>query len=173
MDFQAQGQEVTKPAFVDRVAQAMVKTALAVLAEEEGVAGHEQRCQYAVRVLASPTSNAQHMARGVVTNPNAGTGASDPLNDDGALEFVISSMWSGYAGYYKGMPAAVVTAASEVASFSVPVAKAARKKTKAEPEPDPEPVIEAEVIDEPGEPEEAPELTRWQRFKKWWLGSSD
>jgi hypothetical protein len=50
--------------------------------------------------IANPDSGlaVRNFARGVMTNPNAGTGVDDPMSDDAALKFVVTSLWDVYAG---------------------------------------------------------------------------
>lgn len=86
------------PTFVRRVRQAMVKAAVAVAAEDDQTANHTDRVALASAVLALPNEWARNFAIGVATNPNVGTGSSDPAEDDGALEYVVNSMWDAFAG---------------------------------------------------------------------------
>jgi len=73
--------------------------AIDVLAEAGATAGHAERAALAVSVLLNPARYGEMMLRGVLINPNCNTGTSDPLADDGAMKFVLSSLWNAYAGY--------------------------------------------------------------------------
>lgn len=86
------------PAFIRRVRQAMCKAAANVAAESDQTANHTDRVALAKAVLALPNEWAQNFAYAVANNGNVGTGSSDPLTDDSALEFVVNSLWDGFAG---------------------------------------------------------------------------
>lgn len=86
------------PAFVRRVRQAMAKAAIAVAAEDPEAANHADRAALSSAVLALPNEWARNFAIGVATNGNVGTGSSDPVEDDGALEFVVNSLWDAFSG---------------------------------------------------------------------------
>lgn len=81
-----------------RVILAIVRAAVNVAAEDTTVEGYDTARQaLAGQVLRNPDASARMMIWGVLTNANIGTGTSDPLTDDGALEYVISSLWDAYA----------------------------------------------------------------------------
>ena len=63
-----------------------------------GTTNHAARRELAAKVLAAPNGWAEVFAVGVATNPNIGTGTSDPVDDDGALGFVVASIWDAYTG---------------------------------------------------------------------------
>lgn len=86
------------PAFIRRVRQAMTMAAQDVASESDQTANHADRAQLAATVLALPNEWAKNFAIAVANNPNVGTGTSDPLEDDGALEFVTNSLWNAFAG---------------------------------------------------------------------------
>lgn len=86
------------PDFIRRVRQAMTKAAANVAAESEQANNHADRVLLAKAVLALPNEWARNFAIAVANNPNVGTGTSDPLMDDGALEFVTNSLWDAFAG---------------------------------------------------------------------------
>lgn len=86
------------PAFVRRVRQAMTKAAAAVAAESDQTANHADRVALARAVLALPNAWAANFAIAVANNGNVGTGSSDPLTDDSALEFVVNSLWDAFSG---------------------------------------------------------------------------
>ena len=102
MDYKSPAEMISSPLQQARVAQAAIKLALDIMAEVQSTPGHDNRSQFAEAVLRSPETYGALMLRGVVTNPNCGTGVSDPLEDDGALEFVVSSLWNAYAGFSYG-----------------------------------------------------------------------
>ena len=102
MDYQAQDQAAREADNIARTAQALAEAAVAVMAEATSTAGHTERAHYAQRVLRDPLREAKQAVRAVVTNPNAGTGTDDPLTDDSALLFVVSSLWNALAGYSAG-----------------------------------------------------------------------
>ena len=99
LTYEQQGQEASSALNISRVAGAIVDVAVAVMAESAATDGHDERAALAVGVLSAPESYASRFLRGVLTNANAGTGVDDPLTDDSALEFVVSSQWNAYAGY--------------------------------------------------------------------------
>jgi hypothetical protein len=86
------------PAFIRRVRQAMTKAAQNVASESDQTANHTDRVKLASTVLALPNEWAQNFAIGCANNGNVGTGTSDPLVDDGALEFVVASLWDAFSG---------------------------------------------------------------------------
>ncbi len=86
------------PAFIRRVRQAMTKAAANVASESDQTANHADRAALAATVLALPNEWARNFAVAVANNPNVGTGTSDPLTDDGALEFVTNSLWDAFSG---------------------------------------------------------------------------
>lgn len=86
------------PAFVRRVRQAMTKAAANVASESDQTANHTDRVALAKAVLALPNEWAANFAVAVANNPNVGTGTSDPLTDDSALEFVVNSLWDAFSG---------------------------------------------------------------------------
>lgn len=91
-----QANHAEDPEFVRRVRQAMVKAAIAVAAEDPSTAGHARRIALASAVVALPNAWAANFAIGVATNGNVGTGVSDPLIDDSALEYVTNSLWNAF-----------------------------------------------------------------------------
>ena len=84
-------------AFVQRVQQAMVKSAIAVSAESPSDPANlvldAARLSYATTVLRDPPRNARLMAFGVVTN-----GTITAESSDSDIEFTVNSMWSAYSG---------------------------------------------------------------------------
>lgn len=82
--------------FIRRVRTAMVTAAVAVQAESDATPDHDKRAELAAAVLEFPNEWAKNFAIGVATNPNTGTGTSDPAEDDGACEFVVNSMWDAF-----------------------------------------------------------------------------
>lgn len=91
----------TNPVFISRVKQAALETAVNVYKEGEGVADHYKRARLAALVTAYPDEWAHRLAIGVANNANVGSGTSDPSQDspagDGALAFVVASIWDAYA----------------------------------------------------------------------------
>lgn len=90
------------PAFVARVEIATMEAAVAISNEAPGTANHANRVQLALVVIRNPSETSRRFATGVATNPNVGTGVSDPSVDsadgDSALAFVIASIWDAFAG---------------------------------------------------------------------------
>lgn len=74
----------------------MCEVAIDVASEAVETTNHTERRKLASLVLAAPNGWAEVFSVGVTTNPNTGTGVSDPKEDDGALKFVISSIWNAY-----------------------------------------------------------------------------
>ena len=85
--------------FNRRVAQAAVQAATTIMAESAQTAGHTERAALAFRVLNYPLEQGRLMARAALTNPNCGTGQSDPLTADDALLYVVTTNWNAFAGY--------------------------------------------------------------------------
>ncbi|NBD36738.1 MAG: hypothetical protein GVY30_12180 [Chloroflexi bacterium] len=79
--------------FVRRVQMAMVKSAVAVVAEDPATAHHATRAQWATQVLRDPEHYADRVAFGVVTNASITAESTD--ND---IEFTVNSQWNAYAG---------------------------------------------------------------------------
>lgn len=100
MNFTAQTQAISNPTQQARVAQAAIKTALAVMSEAGATAGHAERAALAVSVLNSPEHYGEQMLRAVVTFSAAGANdGTDPLIDDNALSDTLSAVWNSYAAY--------------------------------------------------------------------------
>jgi hypothetical protein len=78
--------------FVKRVQQALVKCALAVMAEAGDTAGHAERAALAQRVLSDPLGAARNMAFGVAS------GVITEYSSDSDLEWMAASVWNAYAG---------------------------------------------------------------------------
>jgi hypothetical protein len=98
MSFEEQAALAADPVFITRVAQAAIKSALAVLADvpantPEAIDTHRKRSQLGKEVLLDPNRLASSMARGVAANP-----AITTESPDDAIEFTVNSIWSAYAG---------------------------------------------------------------------------
>ena len=78
--------------FIRRVQMAIIKSALAIQAEDPATANHAQRSALAYKVLHEPEAYAPKFAMGVATNPVI-TAASE----DADIEFTVNSMWDAYA----------------------------------------------------------------------------
>lgn len=91
-----------QPAFIRRVRQAMIQAAADVAAEDPGTSNHTARVAFAKVATTYPSEWAKNFALGVANNSNIGTGTSDPADDspdgDGALQFVLNSLWDAYSG---------------------------------------------------------------------------
>ena len=88
----------TNPRLRARVLAAITRAAVNVAAEDTTAEGYDIRRQrLAAEVLRNPDAWSRIYIHGVLTNANVGTGNSDPLTDDGALEYVVSSLWDAYA----------------------------------------------------------------------------
>ena len=123
MDFKEQGQAITNPTFLDRVAQAAVKVGIAVMAEAPETIGHTERAALAQRVFYSPETTARMLARAVANHWGFGSGneAEDPLVGDTPLEFQMATIWNAYAnvggsGAAQGTLAANVAGEGEIAA---------------------------------------------------------
>lgn len=122
LSYEEQGQWVTRAGFRERVIQAAVTAGLAVMAEDGATTGHTERAALAQRVFSSPDSMAWMLARGVVTNVNAGIGGNDdPLVSDSTLLWVMGSIWNAYAN----------VGGTEQAPGAAVAPRAARKKESA------------------------------------------
>lgn len=88
--------------FINRVKVAMLEAAIAIVNEDPQTASHAERATLALQTINSPDEWARRMAVAVVTNPNTGSGSSDPAVDDAdgdsALQFVVASIWNAVAG---------------------------------------------------------------------------
>jgi len=123
MDFKEQGQAITNQTFLDRVAQAAVKTGLAVMAEAPETIGHTERAALAQRVFYSSEATAKTLARAVANHWGFGNGnaAEDPLVGDTPLEFQVAAIWDAFAnvggsGAAQGTLAANVAGEGEIAA---------------------------------------------------------
>lgn len=82
-------------AYVSRIRQALVKAAIAVMAESASTPGHELRVPYAHAVLGAPNDAGPIVACAVVTNAAlAGPGT----DTDDAIEWTVNSMFNAFAG---------------------------------------------------------------------------
>jgi hypothetical protein len=79
-------------AFVRRVTQLTVKSAIAVSSEDPATANHAARIAWGNKVLLDPAGYGSLMAHGVVTNA-----AITAASSDSDVEFTINSMWNAYA----------------------------------------------------------------------------
>ncbi len=109
LSFLLQTQKISDAQLIARTAAAMVKAALAVVAEVGSTPGHAERVAYAVRVLGDPSYCAARVVYGVVGMADAGTGGpTDPLasgsSNDTALYNAVASFWNAYAGYSPAVP---------------------------------------------------------------------
>jgi len=93
MAFNNQMELAMAPSFVIRVQGAMVKSAIAVAAEDPATEGHVTRVQWATQVLRDPQHYAARMAYGVAANP-----AITADSTDADIEFTVNSVWNAYAG---------------------------------------------------------------------------
>lgn len=89
------------PVFINRVKQAALEAAVNIYSEDEETEGHDRRSRLAALVTAYPDEWARRLAVAVANNSNVGTESSDPSMDsptgDGALAYVIASIWDAYA----------------------------------------------------------------------------
>ena len=87
--------------FIARTQVAITEAAVAVANEDPTAANHLERRKLAKLVLLQPEDWAHRFAASVANNANVGTGSSDPAADtaegDGALAFVVASLWDAYA----------------------------------------------------------------------------
>jgi hypothetical protein len=79
--------------FKMRVRHAMVKAAVAVMAEDPATLNHAKRAAFSGAAIDEPERTSARMAMGVVTNPVI-SGASS----DSDIEFTVNSLWNAYAG---------------------------------------------------------------------------
>lgn len=93
MDFSEQAELASQYVFTRRVRQAMIKSAVAVMAEDAETANHTARATFAQTALHEPERTAAIMALGVVTNAVI---TSESTDSD--IEFTVNSMWNAYAG---------------------------------------------------------------------------
>lgn len=91
-------------AFVDRVEQAIIASAIAISAEAPTTAGHERRAALAYQVLHNSRVHAYRFAAGLVTHASATTNPPD----NGILSFT-ASLWNAYAGINPNALAAAET----------------------------------------------------------------
>lgn len=79
--------------FIAKVQMAIIKSAIAIRAEDPETADHAKRDILAKRVLEQPDNWAHNFALGVVSNAAITTEATD-----GDIEFTVNSIWNAYAG---------------------------------------------------------------------------
>jgi len=104
LTFNEQAQQISNPQLIARTAAALVKSALAIMAEDAKTKGHEARAAYANAVLANPMTWAARYVWAIVSNPNAGAGSKDDplglaIDNDNAMQFIVNSVWNAYANY--------------------------------------------------------------------------
>jgi len=84
--------------FIQKVEIALVKAAVAVMAEAENTLDHSFRRSYAARVLANPADEAALMTIGIVTNATiAATAPTGASATDSDIQFTVESMFTAYA----------------------------------------------------------------------------
>jgi hypothetical protein len=93
MAFKDQTDLAMTPAFIARVQNAMVKSAIAVSAEDPATAYHAARVSWATQVLRDPARYATRVAVGVASNDVI---SLDSLDSD--IEFTVNAQWNAYAG---------------------------------------------------------------------------
>ena len=85
--------------FVDRVTMAAVEAALNISAESPATANHLNRANLAQRVLMSPQRYGELMAQACAVNGTInGAWVSETPIQDNDIQFVVASVWDGYAG---------------------------------------------------------------------------
>lgn len=111
-----------EPQLIARVQQAVLLAAIDIAAEaipDPITTTYTRRRQFVGAVLARPTTWAYAFAGGVVMNGNVGTGVSDPLTDDDALQYVVNSLWDAYSLTTLPAPVAAVAGAVDAATGAV------------------------------------------------------
>jgi hypothetical protein len=93
MSFQDAFALADTPEFQRRVTVALVKSAVAVMAEGSSAPNHQLRGTYASKVLASPEVEGMNMALGVTTNA-----AITENSSDSDIEFTINTLFDAYSG---------------------------------------------------------------------------
>lgn len=93
MGYREQFDLAKTPSFVFRVQQAMVATAINVVAESPDAPYHSVRTAWATQVLRDPEFYAARLAFGVTSNPAI---SAESLDSD--IEFTVSAQWNAYAG---------------------------------------------------------------------------
>ena len=93
LDLTEQHALAVDPAFVDRVEQAVITTAIAVSSEDPATPGNTERAALAYRVLHDSREYARKFGHGLVTHAQAN---STPP-DSGILNFT-AALWNAYAG---------------------------------------------------------------------------
>lgn len=93
-----QAELVKDEVFRARVQVAVVKAAVAVMAEDDATENHANRVAFAGYALINPEPVKWKMIWGVVTN-----GAVTEAASDGDIEFTVNSMWDGYADAFVGV----------------------------------------------------------------------
>lgn len=100
LTFKQQVKELDDSDFRSRIAVAAVKVALDVMAEKGDVKGHAERAAFSYRVLQNPISAASNLVFAVVNDKDCkSSGNNDPLDNDKALEKVLSSVWNAFSNY--------------------------------------------------------------------------
>jgi hypothetical protein len=89
-DYQAQDALCADAAFVVRVRQSIVKSAISIQNESDATQNHISRAQYAYNVLHDPQKYATQMCSGVVSDDAS-------YSTDAALDTRVSAVWNAYA----------------------------------------------------------------------------
>lgn len=97
MTFSVQQTFLADAAQVDRVRQALVKAAIAVMAEATNTAHHSQRIAYAFYILNNSVVAGDEMSKGVATSSGITVLDADHPSD-ADIEFTVNSMFDAYAG---------------------------------------------------------------------------
>ncbi len=83
---------IGEPAYIAKVTQSAVKTAIAVSSEAPSTPFHAQRVALATAVLNSPIDFGRRLTHGVATQV-AGETPTDPN-----IDTAVSAIWNAYAG---------------------------------------------------------------------------
>lgn len=93
MGFLEQNTLAEDAGFLRKVEHAMLKSAVAVVAESVGTTNHASRTAWATQVLRTPEQKVRAVAKAVVTNASITIASADA-----DIEFTINSQWDAFAG---------------------------------------------------------------------------
>jgi hypothetical protein len=93
MSFFDQQQLANSSDFQLKVRHAMLKSAIAIMAETMSADYHEERAAFAQVALGEPERTGQRVAQCVVTNDNI-----DSESSDADIEYTVNTMWNALSG---------------------------------------------------------------------------
>lgn len=92
LNYEKQLDAINEPAYIAKVTQSAVKTAIAVSSEPPATAYHAVRVSFATAVLNNPSDLGRKLTHGVATQVSGATPT------DANIDTAVSAIWNAYAG---------------------------------------------------------------------------